>query len=90
MIEEDGTYYLLHDLDRRVWHNGGSNRNNIAIGICYTGITEPNNKQIEGIRKAIGWCEKQLQQKLVIKGHKDTYSTRCPGDTWHEWKSELD
>lgn len=89
IVAEDGTYYLLHDLDRRVWHNGAAGRNEVAVGICYIGNTEPNNTQMKGLRQAIKWCEQQLGIKLSIRGHKDSYPTQCPGSTWNNWKNEL-
>ena len=89
MIDEVGDYHLLHDLDRRVWHNGAPNRNNIAIGICYIGNTQPNDAQIKGMQNAITYSEQQLGRDLTISGHRDTYATQCPGNSWPVWKSKL-
>ena len=89
MIDEVGDYHWLHDLDRRVWHNGAPGRNEKAIGICYIGNTEPNASQLSGMKKAIKFCETQLGIKLNIQGHKDAYATQCPGLTWDKWKIKL-
>ena len=89
MVDEVGDYHLLHDLDRRVWHNGAPGRNESAVGICYIGNTEPNDEQIQGIKRAIAYSENQLQKKLGVYGHKDNYATACPGATWPQWKVKL-
>lgn len=89
MVDEVGDFHLLHDLDVRVWHNGGYLRNETAVGLCYTGNYEPNPAQRRGLREAIRWCERRLGRSLFVSGHKDTYATACPGPTWPAWKSEV-
>lgn len=92
-IEAEGTVYLCHDLETRVWHSGanvsGVARNLSHIGICYAGDREPNAAQIAGLHEAIAWCEAQLGRNLEVEGHKDAYATTCPGPTWPSWKDDV-
>lgn len=89
VVDGSGTPHLCHDLDRRVWHNGGSGRNERAIGICYTGNIQPSSVQLKGLKEARLWCEEQISRKLTLQGHKDTYATACPGPAWPNWKSSV-
>jgi len=89
MVDEVGDIHLLHDLDIRVWHNGGPQRNERAVGLCYTGDYAPNELQMKGLREAVRWCEQQLGRKLEVRGHKDTYATACPGPFWPGWRPEV-
>jgi hypothetical protein len=89
MVDDVGDVHLLNDLNRRVWHNAGWLRNEVAIGICYTGNHEPNAAQKRGLRQAIEWCQQQLGRGLFVRGHKDTYATACPGPTWPGWIGEI-
>lgn len=93
MVCGEGKVYWCHDLDVRAWHHGGVvdgvARNASHIGVCYIGAYEPNEAQFEGLRRAIKWCEAQLGRRLEVEGHRDTFSTRCPGATWAEWRGEL-
>lgn len=92
-VEGDGEVFLAWDLSVRVWHSGavvsGEARNLTHIGICYAGNVEPNQRQIEGLGHAIGWCQRQLGRTLTVEGHGDAYSTSCPGPKWPEWKTAV-
>lgn len=90
-VSYDGTIYLCHDLETRVWHSGavvdGVSRNRSHIGICYAGNVEPNAAQLDGLHEAIVWCETELGRSLDIEGHRDApYATNCPGPTWPAWR----
>lgn len=90
IVTGDGTANWCHDLDRRVWHNGGSGRNERAIGLCYVGNVEPNDDQKRGLRRAVVWCQEQLGRPLAVAGHRDApYPTQCPGPTWPGWRIDV-
>lgn len=94
-VEGDGTVVLAHDLDRRVWHSAGRDpvtgekRNDTHVGLCYAGNVAPNDHQMEGLARAIVWCETVLGRRLLVEGHGDVYPTLCPGPRWPAWKSPL-
>jgi len=89
IIDSTGKFYYTQDLDRRVWHNGAPGRNERAIGICYTGDVRPTPKQIDGLKEARLWCERQLKKPLVKMAHNTTYATSCPGPYFNEWKNSV-
>ncbi len=89
-VEESGAVYYANDIGLRTWHNAGANHNATHISVCYAGDDQPTRAQIEGIGRAIAWCQRQLGRELSISGHKDApYDTRCPGDPWPGWRQEL-
>lgn len=95
LVTGDGIPNLCHDLDRRTWHSAaivdGLSRNLTRIGICFTGVSEPNAAQIAGLAEAIDWCERQLGRQLPIEGHRDApYATKCPGSNWPSWRARLE
>ena len=89
IVDGSGIISWCHDLNRRVWHNGGPGRNERAIGLCYIGNTEPNAAQKRGLRDAIRWCQEQLGRPLSVAGHKDSSPTQCPGPVWPSWRSDV-
>ena len=89
IVDGAGVISWCHSLDRRVWHNGGSGRNERAIGLCYIGNSEPTSAQKRALRDAIRWCQEQLGRQLVVAGHKDSYQTLCPGPSWPGWRAEI-
>lgn len=48
------------------------------------GLTEPNDAMIEGIRDAIEFIRASGRAGHEIKGHRDGYSTDCPGGRLYE------
>lgn len=89
VVDNLGVVHWCHDLDTRTWHNGGSGRNDRAIGLCWIGDTVPNERQIEGLKRAVRWCREQLARDLVVQGHRDTHPTQCPGNRYKEWIGEI-
>ena len=73
--------------------------NDDSIGIslkgCFTGNAIPSDDQMA----AAAWLVNRLKAELPIEdviGHKNTaysqtpgHGTRCPGDTWLEWKHQV-
>lgn len=89
MVDGHGRINRLHDLDVRVWHNGGYRRNDIAVGICYIGNREPNPAQQRWLRETIRLCERELGRSLAVHGHKDSAQTICPGSMWPSWRAAV-
>lgn len=90
VVPADGNPRLCHDLGVRTWHNGAPGRNTLARAICFVGDGSPNAAQIRGIAEALVDMEKKLGRKLDnVQGHKDHYSTSCPGPGWPGWKANV-
>lgn len=49
------------------------------------GLTVPSDAMLSGIRDAIEWLRKDGAAGNEIKGHKDGYSTSCPGTHLYAW-----
>lgn len=49
------------------------------------GLTKPSDALLSGIRDAIEWLRKDGAAGNEIKGHKDGYSTSCPGKALYAW-----
>ena len=94
LVDAWGTTYQCHDLDVRCWHSGavvdGVARNASHIGICWIGSDGPTALQVEGIADAFAWCETQLGKRLTLEGHRDSYSTACPGANWATWRRDVE
>lgn len=89
LVDGEGIAYLCHDLNVRVWGSGQPGANESQVHICYTGLIEPNAKQIPTIRNAVKWADDQFAWSLALKGHKDGYATQCPGPKWPDWKPAI-
>jgi hypothetical protein len=50
-----------------------------------SGLTEPTPAMLHGIRDAIEWLRRDGDAGSEIKGHKDGYSTSCPGGPLYAW-----
>ena len=89
LVEGDGSVHWCHDLDKRVWGSGQPGSNESDVHVCYTGDTQPNGRQLDGIKTALRHAQGVLGKKLSIKAHRDGYSTACPGPTWELWRSAV-
>lgn len=49
------------------------------------GFTEPTPAMLHGIRDAIEWLRREGNAGNEIKGHRDGYSTSCPGGPLYAW-----
>jgi hypothetical protein len=49
------------------------------------GVITPSNEMLNGIRDAIEWLRSKGDAGNEIKGHRDGYSTDCPGPTLYAW-----
>lgn len=50
-----------------------------------SGLTQPSDAMLNGIRDAIEYCRAQGDAGNEIKGHRDGYSTDCPGPKLYAW-----
>lgn len=50
-----------------------------------SGFTEPNDEMLHGIRDAIEYLREKGNAGSEIKGHRDGYSTDCPGSFLYKW-----
>lgn len=49
------------------------------------GLVQPSDAMLNGIRDAIEYCRAQGDAGAEIKGHRDGYSTDCPGPILYAW-----
>ncbi|GGL12593.1 hypothetical protein Sme01_69220 [Sphaerisporangium melleum] len=49
------------------------------------GLVQPNDDLLHGIRDAIEYLRQNGGAGTQIKGHRDGYSTDCPGDALYAW-----
>lgn len=89
-VERSGTVYWCHDLDVRVWHSDGYQRNETYVGVCYAGDYEPSREQRRGLATAFRHAELQMGHELVgLEGHRDASETSCPGPTLRQWLPQV-
>lgn len=50
-----------------------------------SGLTKPSEAMLHGIRDAIEWLRDEGDAGEQIRGHRDGYSTDCPGDELYAW-----
>jgi hypothetical protein len=50
-----------------------------------SGLVDPSDAMLNGIRDAIEWLRAQGDAGTEIKGHRDGYSTDCPGPKLYAW-----
>ena len=92
-VRTDGSAYQTQGLETVSWHCGGS-CNTISVGIClegsFVGNRVPPDAQLAATRDVIRWLLWQLElPESAVVGHKDVRATRCPGDTWPQWRGAI-
>lgn len=89
-VGADGTTYWCNDLETVSYHVAGHNDETVGICLlgCFTGTSEPTEMQISATKELLKVLDAHLRFP-ALSGHKDLVATRCPGDTWHLWKSRL-
>lgn len=91
VITAEGAIYQTQPDDLFVWHG---NDWNTGLGVCLLGdftTAHPPEAQLAAARWLL--AEKRRQYgELRLVGHKEAprASTECPGDTWEQWKGELE
>ncbi|MGW1993369.1 glycoside hydrolase domain-containing protein, partial [Embleya sp. NPDC001921] len=84
-----GYVYEGRGLKRRNSANGTTSLNEAHYAVCglvgSSGHTQPTTEQLHGIRDAIEYCRAQGPAGSEIRGHRDGYSTDCPGGPLYAW-----
>ncbi|MER7814090.1 hypothetical protein [Streptomyces sp. NPDC096153] len=84
-----GYVYEGRGLKRRNSANGGTALNEQDYAVCAllgsSGLTQPTDDQLAGIRDAIDHCRAEGPAGAWIGGHRDGYATSCPGDQLYAW-----
>lgn len=69
--------------------NGGASLNRNHYAVCAmlgaSGLTEPTEAMLHGLRDAVEWLRRDGGAGDEIKGHRDGYATSCPGDPLYRW-----
>ncbi len=65
----------------------GLNRDHYAVCglVGDSGLIQPSDAMLNGIRDAIEWLRDKGHAGKEIKGHRDGYSTSCPGAKLYAW-----
>ncbi|TJZ56817.1 peptidoglycan-binding domain-containing protein [Streptomyces piniterrae] len=76
-------------LHKRQGANGNQQLNlnhySVVAMVGDSGLTKPTNDQLHGIRDAIELLRDKGGAGAEIKGHRDGFATKCPGDPLQEW-----
>lgn len=102
-VGPDGTVWQCNDDAAISWHAGCAavhgpncplNANAYSLGVCLVGNfmeTGPPPAQLAAARELVAHLRAQYGY-LTIIGHREAHGARteCPGDTWPEWKGELE
>lgn len=67
--------------------NGTLNQNHYAVCgmVGDSGLTQPTDAMLNGIRDAIEWFQNYGGAGDEIRGHRDGYPTDCPGEPLYHW-----
>jgi hypothetical protein len=86
---EHGFVFEGRGLARRNSANGDVPLNEAHYAVCVllgsSGSTEPTAEQLHGGRDAIEYCQQHGPAGPEIRGHRDGYSTDCPGPVLYAW-----
>jgi hypothetical protein len=89
VVCEHGFVFEGRGLARRNSANGDTGLNEAHYAVCLllgsSGSTVPTAEQLHGGRDAIELCQQQGPAGPEIKGHRDGYSTDCPGGPAYAW-----
>ncbi|WBP89546.1 GH25 family lysozyme [Kitasatospora cathayae] len=89
VVCEHGVVFEGRGLTRRNSANGDVPLNEAHYAVCAllgdSGSTEPTPEQLQGLRDAIEYCQQHGPAGLEVKGHRDGYSTDCPGGPLYAW-----
>lgn len=93
LVYADGTVYQTNDIMTLSYHAGDGtdsplNTNRTGVGVCLVGDfthDPPPAEQLDATRELIAYLG------LPFIPHREAYNTvtSCPGDTWDQWKGEL-
>ncbi|GAB3113100.1 hypothetical protein GCM10027160_16260 [Streptomyces calidiresistens] len=84
-----GTVYEGRGLERRNAANGNTSLNDAHYAVCAllgaSGLTEPPDAQLHGMRDAIEHCRGEGPAGDEIARHADGFATACPGPALTSW-----
>lgn len=84
-----GTVYEGRGAHVKNGANGSSSLNQAHYAVCAmvgdSGLTEPTEAQLHGLRDAIEWLQRDGGAGPEVKGHRDGYATSCPGGPLYRW-----
>ncbi|MER5322285.1 peptidoglycan recognition protein family protein [Streptosporangium roseum] len=94
----DLAYSMIACPHRKVFEGRGPNRLTAANGaglnsqhysvlalVGSSGFTQPNDGVLHGVLDAIGYLRDRGRAGTEIKGHRDGFSTSCPGGPLYAW-----
>ena len=92
LAHQDGGIEYVGDI-MTIRYNVAS-RNHEVVGVCLPGNWMdrcPSLRQLEGARSVVRWLRVQMPWARVV-GHREIAldGSVCPGDTWPQWKPQLD
>lgn len=89
VVCEHGYVHEGRGLKRRNSANGTTSLNERHYAVCAllgsSGSTSPTDAQLHGVRDAIEYCRASGPAGSEIRGHRDGYSTDCPGGPLYAW-----
>lgn len=89
LVCEHGTVYEGRGALKKTGANGNSTLNAQHYAVCAllgsSGLTEPTDAMLHGIRDAIEFLRTHGNAGSEIKGHRDGYATACPGGPLYAW-----
>ncbi|MFE5332576.1 GH25 family lysozyme [Embleya sp. NPDC056575] len=89
VVCEHGYVFEGRGLRRRNSANGNTALNEAHYAVCglvgSSGSTTPTSDQLNGLRDAIEYCRARGPAGDEIRGHRDGYSTDCPGPALYAW-----
>lgn len=89
MVCPHGTVYEGRGAHAKCGANGNSTLNQNHYAVCAmlgnTGLTEPTDAMLNGLRDAIEWLQRDGGAGPEIRGHRDGYATSCPGAPLYAW-----
>ncbi|WP_420156519.1 N-acetylmuramoyl-L-alanine amidase [Nocardiopsis sp. CNT-189] len=86
LVAADGTAY-----EGRGWTVQGAHapgHNTSGIGICVIGSysrARPSAAALRTVRALYEEANRRAGRRLAVRGHRDVYSTDCPGDAFYSW-----
>lgn len=87
-----GYVYEGRGLHRRNSANGNTTLNEqdyaVLLLVGSSGLTQPTVAQLHGARDAIDYCRGSGPAGTWLGGHRDGYSTTCPGDAIYAWAQQ--
>ncbi|MEU2077094.1 peptidoglycan recognition family protein [Streptomyces sp. NPDC013489] len=89
LVCEHGDAYEGRGAHHRTGANGNAALNSQDYAVCAllgsSGLTEPTDAMLHGIRDAIDDLRENGDAGDWIGGHRDGYATDCPGDPLYAW-----